>query len=269
VMVLGSYAVGAIATFDRDGDGDEDLLLGDAAHSVVHVLLREPDGYVHTVAPLLVGPCAADAGIGALAGGDLDGDGDGDVLAWNRGTLNTHSVFDATSGSQRLREVRGDIRGATIGNVVELPVAVELPVGLLENQPTATSFRLRFHGWLVDPISGLVQPQRVVDHEVLIDASHSAVATTVAFALPATGLASFHLQLVAGVVAIMGTGERRPLPATLVHMTNDPVREAAIQNTVAGELTGNPHGKLGGDGGGDGNILGAKTGKHQIGAPPE
>jgi hypothetical protein len=267
VLALGQVPLGAVAVYDRDGDGDEDLLIGDAVHSVVHLLRREATGYTHYLMPLLVGPAAPDGGIAALAGGDLDGDGDGDVLAWNSGTANVHTVFDAGASGWRPLAVHADAV-APIGNVVELPVTVQLPANPSQLALPGASFRVHFDGWLVESATQCVAPQRVVAHDEEIGAMQEQLATVLAFPLPAGSQGRYHLELTAGLVAVLGSGERRALPTRLLHVTDDPLQEPAIYTFVDAELAGNK--KVGpGDGGGDGNILGIKTGKYQIGVPPE
>lgn len=267
-LVLGPYQVGAVATYDRDGDGDEDVLIGDAEHAVVHVLLREPSGYSHHVLPLLVAAAAPDAGVGAIAGGDLDGDGDGDVLAWSRGALNVHTVLDVAAPAQRPMSLRADVLGLGAAAAVDLPVTVGLPGNLAAVQPAAIAFVVHFDGWLVDPSTGFVLPHRAVAQDVALAPSQQQLSATLSFALPASSAGLFHLELSAGVVAILAGGERRALPTVLLHATNDSYRVVEIWNQVDAELGG--IGKIGGgDGGGDGNILGTKTGKFEIGVPPQ
>ncbi|MFY9342400.1 MAG: hypothetical protein WAT39_07915 [Planctomycetota bacterium] len=263
IVLLGNHRPGPITVYDRDGDGDEDVLIGDAQHSVVRVLVREVHGWVQLAAPLLTGSAAPDAGIGAVCGGDLDGDGDGEVLAWNDGTLRLHSLFDATRVDPAPLACRAEVTGAVSGTAVALPVVVDLPE--LADAGDLT-FALRLTGWLVDPVTGFVQPQRVVDSELAIETAATRHETTLTFPLPAACQGRFHLQLRVGLVAVADGGERRCLPPMVVHVTNDLVQELAIRAAVEQELTGSV-GKPG-DGGGDGNILGSKTGKHQIGVPP-
>lgn len=270
VMPLGDRPVGAMAVYDRDGDGDEDILLGDAEHSVVRVLQRDAAGYTLLEAPLLVGTAAADRGIAALCGRDLDGDGDGDVLAWNSGTMKVHTLLDALREPRRPLEVHGDVANASVGATVAIDVAVSLPRELSQLEPTAQQFRVRLIGWLADPVTGIVLPQRAVDQELAFAPTTTELLTQVTFALPAAHQGRFHLQLQTGVVAVLAGGERRMLPTMLVHLTNDVVREAALRLVVEQERTGNlTGGSKPGDGGGDGNILGTKTGKHEVGAPPQ
>jgi hypothetical protein len=265
-LVLGPYQVGAVATYDRDGDGDEDVLIGDGAHSVVHVLLREPSGYSHRVLPLLIAAAAPDAGVGAIAGGDLDGDGDGDVLAWSRSALNVHTVLDAAAPAQRPVSLRADVSGLG-GATIDLPITVGLPGNLAVLQPAPSAFVVHFDGWLVDPSTGFVLPHRTVAQDVALAPTQQELSTTLSFALPPSSAGLFHLELSAGVVAILAGGERRALPTVLLHATNDMSKEVEIWTQVDAELGGT--GKLGRDGGGDGSILGTKTGKFEIGIPPQ
>jgi len=269
-MSLGNVPMGAIAVYDRDGDGDEDVLLGDAAHSVVRVLHRGEAGYTLLTAPLLTGTAANDAGIGALCGGDLDGDGDGDVVAWNRGTMNVHTLRDALRSNLAPPFLAADVAGAAVdGGTVSMAAWIGLPGGVAAAQPAASSFLLQCRGWLADPVTGIVAPQRVVDLELPIAASWPGTGAQLAFALPAAHQGRFHLQLQCGVVAVLGNGERRNLPTTLLHATNDTAIEARVRAEVEQQRSGFLVLPGKDDGGGDGNILGTKTGKHVVGEPPQ
>lgn len=267
-LPLAGFAPAMIVAFDRDADGDDDLVLADATRGALRLLVREPNGYRQEAASLAATPTQPDVGIGAVAAGDIDGDRDGDVLAWQRGTMRTHTLLDDGLPRQRPVAIYGDVFGASVGQTVQLGVAISLPQGFALLHPAGAAFHLQIDGWLVDPATGFVRRQRALSMAIPVGSEQGSVFDDVEFTPIASG-GQFHLQLQAALVATTLAGEARTLPSLMLHLTNDALAEQQLRVTVADERIGGGPGKGKGDGGGDGNIVGTKTGKHQISEPPE
>jgi hypothetical protein len=215
---------------------------------------------------LLVGSAAPDGGLSAVVGADLDGDGDGDLMAWSDGSAVTHTFLDGLVTDLRPVAASGDLVRAALGVTAAIPLAVTLPAGLSALASPGTSFCVRMDGWLVDPVTDLVIPQRVLGQDTPIASTQASLETTLAF--PLGGMAAnFLLQLQIAVVAIHADGSRHAYPSLLLDLTPSVSRSEAIGAEVELERTGSQStSKM--DGGGDGNILGTKTTKIAVGSPP-
>jgi hypothetical protein len=266
MLNLGTLSASAMAAYDRDGDGADDIVLADAAHSVLHVFLRRGNEFVPATAPLLVGSAAPDGGLSAVVGADLDGDGDGDLMAWSDGSAVTHTFLDGLVCDRRPVTASGDLVHAVLGVTAAIPVAVTLPSGLPALASPGTSFCLRMDGWLVDPVTDVLVPQRVLGQDTPIASTQASLETTVTFPLNGMG-SNFLLQLQIAVVAVHADGSRHSCPSLLLHLTPSAPRDEAMRAQVELERTGN-QATTKSDGGGDGNILGTKTTKIAVGSPP-
>lgn len=270
-LPLPDTAIAAAATYDRDGDGDDDVALADALHSRLHVLLREGSSFRLHRAPLLIGSAVPDGGLSSVAGADLDGDGDGDLVAWSAGSGITHTFFDGLVDDRGPRWAVGDWTSAAVGPSTTIPVTVGLPRALAAMVPPGGTAEVRFDGWLIDPTTGLVVPQSVLAHSLpLAGVASGAVVVPLTFPVPAAWTADFVLQLHIGVEARTPAGQVHSFPQQLLYLTPSAAREAMLLALVAFERTGNRTAEAAGkwDGGGDGNVLGKKTTQHDIGRPP-
>ena len=75
------------------------------------------------------------------------------------------------------------------------------------------------------------------------------------------------LQLQVAVVSARPNGTTRSYPGVLQYLTSDGRLEEVFRQLVEIELTGSLS-RNGRDGGGDGNIVGTKTTRHDVGLPP-
>lgn len=266
-QVLAGVRVAAVAVYDRDGDGDADLLLADGSRNLVHVLQRQATGFRRVGLPLLAGEAAPNVGCVAVAGRDLDGDGDGDVLALGASAMELHSFFDAIATPVRPLALYADLYGGEDVHAV-LPLYVDLPAALRSLPTGATAMHLLVDGWALDPATGLVDPARCIQLQSPFAAGLHQVAVSLPVPAALAQQTDFQLQLQVAVALDLVGGGRRVLPSRMLHVVTDSKQAELVRTRVALELTGDSkHG--GGDGGGDGNILGGKTGKHEIGRPPE
>ena len=263
---LGTIAAGAMTAYDRDGDGDEEIALADAVHSRLYVLLRQGNQFVLSTVCLLAGTEVPDGPLTAVAGGDLDGDGDGDLLAFAAGSNATHTYLDGLISDRRPASVHGDMAAASIGPQTTIPITVKLPGGLATMAPPGATLFLRFDGWLVDPQTGLVVPQRVLGLDVPVAPGQGLQTAPITFSQPESSFADFLLQLHVSIVAVFVDGTRRSFPSQLLWLTPNAELEQQVRREVGTELTGDL--PLASEGGGDGNIVGTKTTKHEVGVPP-
>jgi hypothetical protein len=111
--------------FDANGDGRTDLAVGDFNNSRVYVFLGTPGGLSTTAAVTIQGPSGSGFGDSVSPAGDLDGDGNGDLLIcvpqqrrvylWlgARGALTTtpHAWLDGGTGFGRTAMGVGDFNG--------------------------------------------------------------------------------------------------------------------------------------------------------------
>jgi hypothetical protein len=136
LLGLGELPARTFDAFDHDGDGRQDLALGHALASEVHVLQRHPDGQFAAVgrAPLIAGASHPSSPVDVLLARDLDHDGDGDFVALQDAPRAVQTYDSALRPSLRPIDPVAEVEatswsagGQPTPLAIELTVPLELP----------------------------------------------------------------------------------------------------------------------------------------------
>jgi hypothetical protein len=156
-------AAAAIAAFDDNGDGIEEITIANGTRSAFRIVARDPDTGAFDTAivshVLTYGPLRADGPVDAWCGGDFDGDGDGDFVGFQSQNDYMHVAFGTTAPAARpVGAGVSDTQSGAIteggGPSLQLIMWVDVPANWASLAAANETAYVEIHGW-VRPDVGL------------------------------------------------------------------------------------------------------------------
>jgi len=273
MLGYGATAAASMTAADVTGDGLVDLVLGDAANSLLHLVKRQAPQTGGFVPPVVLGGTHAlvagqdrqNGSVDALCATDFDGDGDADLVGLQSANRLHHFVAGGVSPHRRLPQV--SVERVDLSNDAtsfQMTLNGQLPPGwstaLSANESAAVQVRV----WLqTAPEAFIEQVARVGGHRVDVQPSATSVRTVVPVTRDGAALANAAFWIYTRIVVTGPNGTRR-LPATLLHYTTNSLVFASRALEVSADQTG----VSSSEDGGDGNTLGGGVVTRDPGLPP-
>ena len=281
LISVGQRACTSMIGVRHDGDALEELVLGSGTAAELHLLRRTGDADLVELSASWGTriPLVAEAGSPVppepptvIAGTDIDGDGDGDLLAFQPGNEGLQLVHAAhTTGWSP--DIRGEKFSLSIENGQgSLDVVLTMPASWpAMGGSSAGPTHVLVEGWLQPDEASSKIDQRALDELVTMPPMPSPYAAPeLTIPISWTGTFSeddFVLHLYCTPVRVVDEVIVRYFPAHFEYFTPDRDVEWSVQEKVYVELHGDPI--LGNhDIDGDGNVCGTRGGNTPPGDPP-